>query len=85
MAEVPAMTDFVKYPTVFLAVVLSAALISVIGYVAMRTCTTRREKHMAPRESASQPVQDVQDAGDDSKDLCADKQSKRQVNEADEG
>ena len=78
------MTDFVKYLIVFLAV-LSVALILVVGYVAMRTCTTRREKHMPPQERASQPIQDVQDAGDASKDSFTDKKSKRKVNEADEG
>jgi len=82
--EVPAMTDTVKYLIVFLAVI-SVALIFVIGYVAMRMCTTRRMKPMRLDRRASQPRQDVQYAGDDAKDIFSDKKSKRKINEADEG
>lgn len=61
--ETPAMTDTVKYLIVFLAV-LSAALVFVIGYVAMRMCSRRRDtQKLQPalkERRLSQPKQDAQ-------------------------
>lgn len=64
--ESPAMTDTVKYLIVFLAV-LSVALLFVIGYIAMRMCTKRRMKPLRLDRRASQPRNDIQYAGDDTK------------------
>lgn len=78
------MTDTTKYLIVFLAV-LSVALVFVIGYIAMRMCTKRRMKPMRLNRRASQPNQDEQYAGADTKDMFSDKkQRRRKVNEADD-
>lgn len=82
--EEPAMTDTVKYLIVFLAV-LSVALVFVIGYVAMRMCTKRRMKPMNYGRRASQPKNEFQYAGDDTKDIFNDRnRRRRKVNDADE-
>lgn len=78
------MTDTIKYLIVFLAV-LSVALLFVISYVAMRMCTKRRMKPVRLNRRASQPKQEVQYAGDDTKDMFSDRKQRRKVNEADEG
>jgi len=81
------MTETVKYLIVFLAV-LSVALVFVIGYIAMRMCTRRREvTKLGPELSRrnSQPVQDAQFvvAADDAKDIFAGKKSRRKQIDAD--
>jgi len=78
------MTDTIKYLIVFLAV-LSVALLIVIGYVAMRMCTKRRMKPINLNRRASQPRQDFQYAGDDTKQIFnSDRKRKNKMNEADE-
>jgi len=82
--ESPAMTETFKYLIVFLAV-LSVALLIVIGYIAMRMCTKRRMKPINLARRASQPNQDFQYAGDDTKEIFSDrKRRKQKVNNADE-
>jgi len=70
--EAPAMTDTVKYLIVFLAV-LSVALVFVIGYVAMRMCTKRRMKPINYGRRTSQPSNEFQYAGDDTKSIFSDR------------
>lgn len=77
------MTDTIKYLIVFLAV-LSVALLIVIGYIAMRMCTKRRMKPINMNRRASQPKQDIQYAGDDTKDIFSNSKRKRKVNDADD-
>jgi len=78
------MTDTVKYLIVFLAV-LSVALVFVIGYVAMRMCTRRIKKPVNFGRRDSQPTNDVQYAGDNTKDIFNDRNSRRRkINDADE-